>query len=248
MHRSIGFLLILLVTVAAAAGLARAPDLLTRMDAFQIREVRLEGARFLTYQEALRTVAVPPGASVWGDLEILEERLRRHPLVLNARVGRRLPDALVLEVEERDPVALVPTPALVPVDAGGRALPVDPAAHRLDLPLIHPRRRALGGGNRLLPAQLRAVARELGRLSAAEPQLTARISEVRWAEGAVALRLTDPSVDLLFHPPLAPVRLRDGLRALSETRDRWPERDPELLDLRFADQVVVSFHSRTFTD
>lgn len=247
-RRGIGFLVALLLSVGVAAGLARVPDALAHVEAFQVRELRLEGARFLTYQEALRAASVPSGASVWDDLEPLEARLGSHPLVLKARIRRRLPDALVLEVEEREPVALVPTPALVPVDASGRALPVDPAVHRLDLPLIRSGGPALSGQNRLLPARLRVAARELGRLLAAEPQFAARISEVRWADGALAFRLADPSVDLVAHPPLASARLREGFRALSEARDRWPGRDPERLDLRFADQVVVSFHPRTLTD
>lgn len=248
MHRGLRFLLALLATVALAAGTARVPEALARVDAFRVREIRLEGARFLTYRDAVSTVDVASDATVWDDPDPLEERLRGHPLVLKARVRRRLPDGLVLEVEERTPVALVPTPTLVPVDASGRALPVDPAIHRLDLPLVHPRRPALRGESRLLPAQLRLVARELGRLSEAEPQLTARISEVRLAGGALEFRLTEPRVELLFHPPLASDRLRRGLRALREARERWPGREPRAVDLRFADQVVVSFHPHAVTD
>lgn len=248
MHRRGRWLLACLVVTGVAAALARAREALADVDAFRVREIRLEGARFLTYREALRAASVPPGANVWDEFEAVEERLARHPLVLSARVHRRLPNTLVLEVRERTPVALVATPALVAVDENGRSLPVDPAIHRLDLPLIEARPRTLDGDTRLLPARLRAVARELGRLSAAEPQFSARISEARWAAGAIAARLSEPSVEVLFRPPLGPERLEEAMRAFTDARGRWPERNPRTLDLRFADQVVLGYRSSLATE
>lgn len=248
MPRGIRWLLSVSVGAGVVAGLSRAPEALARVDAFRVHEVRLEGAHFLTYSEALHAASVPPGASIWDDPDPLEERLARHPLVLSARVRRHFPDALVLEVQERTPVALVPTPALVAVDATGRALPLDPAVHRLDLPLINPRRRPLVADSRILPAELRVVARELGRLSHAEPQFAARVSEVRWTGGGLAARLGEPRIDVLFRPPLASLRLKEAMRALADAQGRWPEREPRTVDLRFADQVVVGYRSSFATE
>ncbi|HSR42630.1 MAG TPA: FtsQ-type POTRA domain-containing protein, partial [Longimicrobiales bacterium] len=149
----------------AAAGVlalvvARVPEALAGVDAFRVKEIRLEGHRFLTHEEAVRALSVSSGSSLWDDLEPLEERLRGHPLVRDARIRRRLPSTLILEVEERAPVALVPTPDLVPVDASGGTLPLDPAVHRLDLPLVHPFRERGRPDSRLAPDELRSLARE----------------------------------------------------------------------------------------
>ena len=87
-------------------------------------------------------MAIPPHASVWDDTSEWEKRLETHPLVMNAKIHRRFPGTLLLEIEECEPVALFPSPTLVPVDGTGRILPIDPTLHRLDLPLI-----SAGGGD-----------------------------------------------------------------------------------------------------
>src|SRR5207249_3161124 len=60
--------------------------------------------------------------------------------VAEARVVRRLPAVLSVELREVEPAALVPAPrgsgrGLVAVDAAGRPLPFDPARAGLDLPI-----------------------------------------------------------------------------------------------------------------
>ena len=241
MKAGLRFGAVLILAAGLAAGLTRVPEALAHVEAFRVRTIDVEGHRFLTYQDALRAASVPPEASVWDDLETVEERLRGHPLVLEARVRRRLPATLVLEVRERDPVALLPTPSLVPVDATGRMLPVDPAAHRLDLPLVDPFPVPARKAGRLTPGELRTVAETIGRLARTEPQLTPRISEVRWLAGDLEARLTGPEVVLLFPPSASSGRLREGLVALSDARERWPDRTPRAVDLRFVDQVVVRY-------
>src|SRR6185436_6494915 len=103
-----------------------ATNRLAHLDFFRVRRIELQGASHLSVEEAEEAVAIPQGSSVWDDPSEWEARLARHPLVREAHVERRLPRTLVLVVTERDPVALLPTPMLVPVDAEGRVLPLDP--------------------------------------------------------------------------------------------------------------------------
>lgn len=247
MRRWLAFVLVLGLATVLAGALARIPEALSRVEAFRVREIRLEGNRFLTQEEAARAAAISPQASVWDDLDPLEDRLRAHPLVADVKAKRRFPGALLLEVVERQPVALVPTPALEPVDALGTVLPINPAEHRLDLPIISMR----GGrdGTALTAAQRRLVAGELARLARGDPEFVARLSEVTLdSRGDLQAEMWrrddqgevwDLPVTLRFRPNLPGRRVQEGLRVLGDAMVRFEGVVVADLDLRYEDQVVV---------
>lgn len=241
MYRAFGFFVALAVVYGVVVGLGRVPEALAHVELFRVSDFRVEGNRYLPDGEAVAASGIPMTANVWDDLEPYATKLRRHPLVHEAKVKRRLPGTLVLQVSERRPVALLPTPALVPVDAQGQVLPIDPALHRLDLPLIQPfpPGRTQAG---LTPAQIRSLAAEMGRLTETEPAFMTRISEVAYdSRGDIVVRLADLDVELHFTAPLAPRRLLEGLAALTDAAGRRPDVTVEAIDLRYADQVVVRF-------
>lgn len=243
MRKGIRFVVVLALAGLLAAGASRVPRLLSEIEIFEVRELRLEGERYLTMDEAVRWAAVPSGASVWDEPGRWERSLRAHPMVRDARIERELPHTLVLTVEEREPVALVPTPTLEPVDAEGRSLPLDPARHRMDLPLIRPHR--LHDGRRLTPGERREVAAEIARLSEIDPRFMASVSDVAvGARDHLVVRLADPGVEVRYRPPLTSRRLHRGLQALADARSR-ERRTPRSVDLRYDDQVVVGLSSRT---
>ena len=238
MRSWLAFLFMAALAVALAAVASRAPEALAKVEAFRITEVRLEGNRFLTQAEVEKTLAVPPLASVWDDLDAWEDRLRSHPLVEDAEISRRFPGTLILRVVERNPVALVSNPTLEPVDASGQFLPIDPAAHRLDLPLI-----TIGGRGRvktLSAAERRLVAGEIARMSQGDPEFLARISEVSLdPRGDLRAEIFDPPMTLLFRPHLPSRRIQEGLRVLGDALIRFEGAEIAKLDLRYEDQVVV---------
>lgn len=232
------------VALGGAAG--RIPDALARVDFFEIRTVRVEGARWLTDEEATRMLGLPPGTNLWEDLSPWAERIRQHPLVAEARARRRIPGTLVLQVVERQPVALLPSPALEPVDPEGRPLPIDPVLHRLDLPLLQPHLEGSPDERSLTPVRLRTLTAELKRLSEAEPDFLASVSEVAMDEGGdVVARLSSPQIVVRFRVPLASRRLQEGWVVLEDALLRRPGVRVRALDLRFADQVVVHFSGRS---
>lgn len=127
------------VGLATAVGLSAplwAPPALSRVDAFEVEEVGVVGARYVPPDEIAALADVGPDASVWADPGSWEERVRAHPLVRDAEVRRAGLHRLEIRVRETEPVALVATPAIVPVDEDGRVLPLDPAATALDLPIV----------------------------------------------------------------------------------------------------------------
>lgn len=237
--RLVRIVLVAAVGLALVLGLTRLPGGLAQMAFFEVDAVTLEGARFLTADQARTAAALPQGFSVWDDHEPVARRVETHPLVASARVRRRLPSTLVVEVRERVPVAFHATPSLLVVDREGVHLPLDPSALRLDLPLV----------DADSPSAVGQVAAEVARISEMEPGVAAVLSDARMsARGDVVLHLSDPDVVFLYRPPLSPVRLRRGLRVLGHAMERSPEGVPSAIDLRFEDQVVVRHGPLTALD
>jgi len=215
------------------------PDALSGMETFRITEVRVRGTRFLTEKAVVEQLALPSGTSVWTDVSVLEDRVQRHALVRRARVSRRVPHGLLVTVEERQPIALAPTPILEPVDAEGHRLPLDPATHRLDLPIIASSKTPPAGA-RVFPEDVRALAAVLAQLMNADVRFLQMVSAIRRDDsGAIVASWTEPSVEFLLAPDASPARLREGLGALEDAISRTPGAPPDEIDLRFADQVVV---------
>jgi cell division septal protein FtsQ len=114
--------------------------MLQRLAFFRVRQVQLVGVRNLTPDAVIAALRLGPGASVFSDTRLLADRVRGLAGVADARVMRRLPAMLTVEVREVEPAALAPGPrgsrGLVVVDAAGRPLPFDPARSGLDLPIV----------------------------------------------------------------------------------------------------------------
>lgn len=225
---------LLLFLGCAAVVTPRVARRIARSDVFRVSELRLEGALYLTLEEASEAAAVPAGASVWDDPSEWEARLEEHPLVREARVRKRIPGTLVFDVEERHPVGLVPTPTLEVVDAEGRILPIDPSEHTLDLPLL--RVSARGRDAEKVRAALAAEAERLGHV---DPEFADMISELsRDERGDVLARWGDPAVTFLFTPAVTARKLREGVLVLLDTTRETGE-TPVTVDLRFEEQVVI---------
>jgi hypothetical protein len=175
------------------------------------------------------------------DLE--DRRVRADPLVGDP-VRRELPARLVVEVKERVPAAYwAADSTLWPLDAEGRALPLDPTHFGWDLPvLLAPvgpggAAPALQAG-RLVDGDSLALLRLVIGIRDGVPEIARRISTARLgSDGRVALRLVGEGgeVRLRLETPIRKVALLpDVLRDLEIKRQAF-----ETVDLSFEDQIVV---------
>jgi cell division septal protein FtsQ len=225
------------VTVVAAAmgAVLAAPRVLPAVPGFEVRRVEIVGTRLLDAREVLQTSGIRPGQSVWDDPAAWEAALAEHDAITAARVSRRLPGTLRVQVEEKQPVAYLAEEALTPVTATAERLPVDPSAAPADLPIV----RLPEGADSLA----RRVLGEIERLGRMDSELMAEVSEVRprGVDGGVLL-LRHARADILI-PVAAPAERLVELRVvLSEIDGRGGQGDAAQvaeIDLRFADQVVV---------
>lgn len=230
-----------LVVVGAAGAIgvlspSWGPLALRNVPIFGIEDVRVVGADFVPEAEVLDLATFRRDASVWDDMRPVERRLAQHPLIVEARVRRAGVHRLDIVVREVRPAAFVATPELVPVDAGGRALALDPAGRALDLPILA---EAEISDGRVEPEAARLALDVLEQVSALDSAFTRRVSELRAVGGS--------SVEFVLLPgsPLERVVLpmRDAVTsflrvgsAVSLAEARGPVREA---DARFDNEVVI---------
>ncbi|CAN5284591.1 MAG: FtsQ-type POTRA domain-containing protein [Gemmatimonadetes bacterium] len=208
---------------------------------FQIREVRVVGAR-VAHPSVLVAEAGLMGKVLhyWSPLAEYAARVEGDPLVARARFERNFPNRLVLEIEERTPIALVQLERLTPIDVSGRVLPVSPFHAGWDAPIVTtewPAAKVTSRGVVNLDP-VRSLLRRLGEVERQYPLLYQEISAVELDKrGTVTLRLMQAEgiVVLDETTPIGKLaHLDDVLRDL-----RGKGLSFERLDLRFEDQIVV---------
>ena len=239
MRRDVKTLLATALLGAGAAWGPIVPEAMSHMATFRIDEVEVRGLRFLTEDSIVSQLQLSTESSVWGDTDAWAERVASHPMVRSAQVDRKIPNGLLVRVEERRPIALAPTPTLEPVDVDGRRLPIDPARYRLDLPILASSHTP-PEGSQLFPEDVRSLAAEIDRLMNVDAEFVQRVSTLSWDDrGSLVAHMSGPEVLFLFRPGTSESRLREGEAALTDALARAPSNVPAIVDLRFADQVVV---------
>jgi hypothetical protein len=120
------------------------PVALRPLSFFAVRHVEVSGTRFLQPAAVVQGLGLRSDASVFDDLGTLERRLETLAGVASARVRRRLPSTLRVDVTEVEPVALAEGPAgLVPLARDARPLPYDVVAAPVDAPIVRDADRPL---------------------------------------------------------------------------------------------------------
>lgn len=220
---------------------ARLADTRHWLDWFRVREVKVVGAE-VAHPNVLVAEAGLMGARLhwWSDLSEYADRVRRDPMVAEARFRRRFPNRLTLEVVEREPVALVELGRLAPVDTAGRVLPVDPFHTDWNVPILSvgwPASEVVREG-RIAVEAVQSTLALLGEVSTRYPALSREISAVELERsGTVTLRLVhgDAAIVLDVSTPIEKLALIDDV--LKDLREKGL--DYRALDLRFDDQIVV---------
>ena len=200
-----------------------APPLLGKLSYFQVRGVRVEGARYVEPRDIWARLALDSTTSVWDDVAPLEQRIASHPQVRSVEIGRKLPDTLVIRITENQPIALVPKAnGMEVVDGNGRVLPIDPSKMTVDLPVL----------SRVDTAATRVLA----DLRRDDPALFERISDVRPAgRGELVFQLGDYAVRAMRDVTAG--RFADIIPVEADLERRGAR--VEELDIRFREQVIV---------
>ncbi|MBL8984878.1 MAG: FtsQ-type POTRA domain-containing protein [Gemmatimonadetes bacterium] len=214
-----------LVRAGVAAGLVAlwflTPLLLRRMSVFRIRRVDVTGSRFLTAAEVAKVADLPPGTSLFDDVEPARRRVLGIRGVARVTVHRRLPGALEFEIEEFAPVALARSEGkLVLVDRRGRVLPFDPTRAPTDLPI--------GEADS-------AVAGLLERIQDAEPEFAQTVLSAERDRNVIVLETSKHR--LLFRVGATTKHIQGAAAVLTELTRR--QLTVSEVDARFDGRIIV---------
>jgi cell division protein FtsQ len=211
-----------------------------RVGQLRLREVAVRGHERLTAPQVARAAGLRSGMPLLEvDSEAVEAQLREHPWILRARASRLPPSKLLLEVEERTPVALArigEAATLYLVDDSGTPFAPGGVEEGDRLPILGPDARARPGhASGALAEGLRIVGlvRRHGLPEAADLELP---GEKRQEEGIV-LHLRGLAARIVLGADPFGAKLERLVRLLEA---RLPETAAATsIDLRFADRVVL---------
>jgi POTRA domain, FtsQ-type len=244
--------LVLGTGAALIAAAAAAPLVFRRMDAFRVTRVEIIGSRFMKAEAAVAAAGITDSSSVFDDPSAWVERLRDQPLVANARVQPRPPGTIRIDLTETEPVALLRTPELRPVDAHGRLLPITTEGTHLDAPVLAIRSKI--GEDSIADSLTVRLITGLLAVRTNDPALAGAISEIDWAHGGgLRLVLMDPAdAEILLPEQPEPRTLREIGLAMEHLRAESPAGSAGTsgldrlarIDARFPDELFVSLRSR----
>jgi cell division septal protein FtsQ len=198
------------------------PEILCRLEFFQVRRVEIAGLQYLAPAKIIAALDLNEHSSVFDDLPAAGSGLRALPGVHSAVVRRRLPGTLEIVVEEAIPVALAPRGAsLSLLDSSGSVLPFDPAVTAPDLPIA--------------ASADRVIARVLAAVREHDSVLFGRIVAARRVGDDVVLELDGRRIRL------SPAVTAEDIRAVTAVAQDLARqgRTYRELDGRFAGQVIV---------
>ncbi|MDQ7041085.1 MAG: FtsQ-type POTRA domain-containing protein [Rhodothermus sp.] len=214
------------------------------LERVQLRQIEIVGVRQADPETLRQLAAVDSGVALFAlDPVLIADRVQRHPWVRTASVRRLPTGTLRIAVEERTPVVLLMDARGRPVcylDVDGYGMPLG-GGPAIDVPLLS---GVPGPAHPMRPLEDRQVRALLAALAVLKPSERALIAEiVRTPQGEFWLYTTPAAGQRSI-----PVRLgtEDFVRRLRRLVAFWhqavltqPHKTFSLIDLRFANQIVV---------
>lgn len=104
---------------------------------FSIQRVEVEGCVFLQPEDVMKAANIPLSTPIMQlDLRVVQQRVEQMPMVKNVSVARQFPATIAIRIEELQPIALLNSDGLHPIDDLGKILPMPNRFKVLDLPVL----------------------------------------------------------------------------------------------------------------
>ncbi len=114
-----------------------ADHLRTESQMFQLREVKIEGNRYIEDQKIIKLADVQLGAKLYQiPIDSVTQKVLEYPYMEGVSVSRSLPSTLIISVQEREPVAYLIDNNIYMIDESGIVLLKKPAMSIENLPLV----------------------------------------------------------------------------------------------------------------
>jgi cell division protein FtsQ len=196
----VGFVLSLGVIVFLSVALAHSYYALLDAPWFRVQEVAIIGLNHLKEDEILNALMIPPDASLLNLKSAqLAKRLEALPWLESSSVQLALPNRIVVEVTEREPLAVIHAGDFYLIDSEGKVVSRSSADQKQGFLLVEGLSgRNLKEGDALPPDALKGLKTLLSALEQSKHWLPLNsILECRWnAETGYALHLAKNSVSI----------------------------------------------------
>ena len=239
-------MLLALISSVVVVGGGQLVSSFRQTENYRLQAIEVKGHHLINGGQVLAASGLDEGANIFGaDLLQVAENIERLAWVKEARIERKPPDRLVVNLVERQRLAWVELDQVYGIDADGVLLPVDKdpaeATRDLDLPVITGLK--IDGpipavGQALSDSTLSQVLGWWRLAQDSDPSFCATISEIR-PGGAGYIRLFLIGDGLQVRLPVSAVEERLALLKQIVGRVYRECPNPAYIDMRFDGQVVV---------
>ncbi|NQU26978.1 MAG: FtsQ-type POTRA domain-containing protein [Candidatus Marinimicrobia bacterium] len=215
-----------------------------KTDLFKLNKINIYGNQIVPKPELLAIIGDMPDDARLLDINLtkLQTRIEQHPYIAGARLSRRFPHRLHLEVIERKPIAMVNNKQLVLLDKDGIVLPV-PQQYEFQIPTLSGFNPDVGLypiGARVLSVRVKETVELLMKIRRFYPGLYDELSEITLnQDDEFTLILTNnPTLINLGNSALIK-RIITLMAFNSALQGKKTLTDFAYLDLRYAKQIIA---------
>jgi len=211
---------------------------LTHSERFTVRQVLVSGASAAPASQIKQVTDRSLGKNIFAaDLEELQLKLEAQPWIRTATVKRRIPDALLIQVEERVPEVLVKMGGSLYL-ADGEGVLLDrfgPRYADYDFPILTGLDRF---GRETLKRKISLGTAFVNFLYRSRPALADQVSEVGLeADDSLEVRLNDGGAPLRVSPDSFELNLDNYLAVRNFITANYG--DVQYVDLRWKDRITI---------
>jgi len=211
---------------------------LTHSDRFSVRQVLVSGGSAAPAAQIKLVTDRSLGRNIFAtDLEALQQKLESQPWIRTASVKRRIPDALLIQIEERVPEVLVKMGSSLYL-ADGEGVLLDrfgPRYADYDFPILTGLDRF---GRETLKRKIKIGAAFVNFLYRTRPALADQVSEIGLAgDDSLEVRLNDGGAPLRVSPDFFELNLDNYLAVRNFITANYGE--VQYVDLRWKDRITI---------
>jgi hypothetical protein len=214
-------------------------------DHFRVNHVTVVGTKILT-EEAIISLAKIPLRQSMFDLPFrdIEKRIEKNSWVRSARVRRRLPDTVVLEINERTPLAAVRAGQLMVLTSDSMAISPPSDNWVWDLPILSPSKATrFESGMKIKESSVLSLLEQAACARRVSPGMWANISELFYIHGQIHAILNQPPVEVITAPEFCELSWIGLQRYLAQV-DPDSVQNHTTVDLRMPGKLVVSHENK----
>ena len=219
-------------------GIQNAYPALAASDFFRMSRISVVGNRLLPEGDVVVWSGLEIGDNLFAcNLETATDRLEAQPMIEQALLLREPPETLVIELQEREPVALLATPeGLMGLNAEGIVFPLPQVP--LDLPAVTGITVIRDSTGRWQADRLANIATFVNQLKRRTPDFWQDVSEVCMAQlGLATVYLVGDGLALRMRLEEADRQVHKFKTYVNAVKDQGI--DLAYVDLRYRDQVVI---------